>query len=300
MTVINEIREYFASLPMPGARKIENLPAEYPAYVIRIPDGYGVAIEVEDDKEVSEKFNNIKLHTGLISINGEMKNYLILRSAFEEFRYEFASVCAEFVEPGDSGSNRKMILADPYVWWTKWKELMGNTDRDLRVYNVIAEMMVLAHKYREDKSTEWTAARMGSHDIESAEESCEVKSTVKRYGASITISGQHQLAHFKRLYIYFCRLEESLEGVSINEMKKKLVADGYDEGKLEIELERQGFEKGANIRNKKYKPLEKRKYEVDDDFPKIVQESFKGNKYPNAITHIEYTIDLEGLDYTAW
>ena len=300
MNIVNEIREYFASLPTPGARRIETLQDAYEAYVIRIPEGYGVAIEVDDKLEVSEKFNSVRLHTGRISINGVMRNYLILRSAFEEFRYEFASMCAEYVDPGSEGSNRKAIVSDPYTWWEKWKELVGNTNRELRVYNVIAEMMVLDHKIQSDPTTEWSATRMGSHDIESAEESCEVKSTVKRYGTSITISGQHQLEHVKRLFIYFCRLEESLEGVSINEMKTRLIQHGYDEGKLEIELERQGFERGANIRNKKYKPLEKRRYEVDDNFPRIIKESFKGDKYPNAITHIEYTIDLEGISYTMW
>ena len=300
MKIIKEIREYFASLPTPGARRIESLPAEYPAYVIRIPDGYGVAIEVGEDVEVSEKFNSVRLHTGLFSINGKMKNYLVLRSAFEEFRYEFASMCAEFVDPGDDGTNRSVLLTNPTEWWGKWKELVGNTNRDLRVYNVIAEMMVLDYKMKSDPLTEWAATRMGSHDIECTDESCEVKSTVKRYGYDVTISGQHQLEHIKRLYLYFCRLEESLEGVSINEMKQTLVSNGYDEGKLEIELERQGFERGASIRNKKYKILEKRRYEVDDSFPRIVRESFKGERYPDGIMHIQYTINLEGIDYTTW
>ena len=95
-------------------------------------------------------------------------------------------------------------------------------------------------------------------------------------------------------------MEESLEGVSINEMKDILVEAGYDAGKLEIELERQGFERGASIRNKKYKVLEKRKYEVDDSFPRITKETFKGDRYPDAITHIEYTVDLDGIGYTTW
>lgn len=300
MEIVKEIREYFASLPTPGIREIESLPPTSKAYVVRIPDGYGVAIAVDEKMEVSEKFNRIRLHTGTITINGITKNYLILRSAFEEFRYEFAALCAEFVEPGENGNNRKAIISDPYSWWVKWKELVGNTDKDLRVYNVIAELMVLNHKFKSDRTAEWTATRVGTHDIECADESDEVKSTLKRYGTSITISGQHQLQHIKRLYVYFCRLEESLEGFSINDMKAKLVNNGYDEGKLEIELQRQGFEKGANIRNKKYKPLEKRRYEVDDNFPRIVDESFKDDKYPSRITHIEYTIDLEGLDYTVW
>lgn len=300
MNTVQEIREYFASLKTPEARPIASLSDNCPAYVIRIPEGYGVAIEADDKLEVSEKFNSIRLHTGPISIGGETKNYLILRSAFEEFRYEFASLCAEFVDPGENGDNRNSVLADPISWWNKWRELVGNTNRELKVYNVIAEMMVLDHKIKTDSSAEWAATRMGSHDIECADESGEVKSTLKRYGTSVMISGQHQLEHIKRLFIYFCRMEESLEGVSVNEMKARLVADGYDEGKLELELERQGLERGASIRNKKYKVLEKRKYEVDDDFPQIVKGSFKGDKYPNGIVQIQYTVDLEGINYTAW
>lgn len=300
MEIVKEIREAFASGKNPSARKIISLPDEFPAYVIRISDGYGVAIEIDDKMEVSERFNSCRLHTGYLSIDKSMKNYLILRSAFEDYRYEFASICAEFVDPGDGGKNRKEILENPYVWWSRWKELMGNTNRELRAYNIIAEMGVLLHKFKMDPTTEWAATRISTHDIECSDESCEVKSTIKRYGTEITISSQYQLEHKKRLFIYFCKLEESLEGISINDMKKKLIDVGYDEGKLERELEKQGFERGTNIRNKKYKILEKRKYEVDDKFPRIVQTSFKEDKYPDYITHIEYTIDLEGITYTEW
>ena len=86
MELVKEIREYFASIPMPGAIMITSLPVDYPAYVIRISDGYGVAIEADPALEISEKFNSCRLHTGYISIGDESKNYLILRSAFEEFR----------------------------------------------------------------------------------------------------------------------------------------------------------------------------------------------------------------------
>ena len=300
MELVKEIREYFASVPCPSAMEIRALPAEYPAYVIRIPDGYGVAIEVSKNIEVSEKFNSIKLHTGMMTLDGKARNFLILRSSFEEFRYKFAFMCAEFVDPGENGTGRKMLLSDPYSWWSKWKEMVGNINLDQRVYNIIAEMMVLEHKYRTDITTEWASAKMGSHDIECADESCEVKSTINRYGADITISGQHQLEHIKRLYIYFCRMEESLEGDSINDMKTKLVDSGYDEGKLETQLAKMGFERGSNSRTKKYKKLEGRIYEVDDSFPRIVKSSFKNDKFPDAITHIQYTVDLEGIEYTTW
>ena len=300
MELVKEIREYFASVSGRKAMEIRALPVEYPAYVIRIPDGYGVAIEIATDIEVSEKFNSIKLHTGVMTLGGKVGNFLILRSTFEEYRYEFAFMCAEFVDPGENGTNRKRIITDPCSWWSKWKEMVGNINLEQRVYSVVAEMMVLDQKYRTDATTVWKAPEMGSHDIECAEESCEVKSTIKRYGADVIISGQHQLEHIKRLFLYFCRLEESTEGVSINDMKAKLISAGYDESKLEAELEKMGFERGSSSRNKKYKKLEGRVYEVDDSFPRIVKSSFKNNKYPDAIIHIQYTVDLDGIEYGTW
>lgn len=300
MNTIDEIREGFASLKTNGLRDITTLPKEYPGYVIRTFEGYGVAIKVDDKIEISEKFNSCRLYNCHLIFDGKEDNYLILSSVVEEFRYEFASLCTEFVEPGEKGLNRLNLVNNPYSWWEKWRELVGNTSKEQKVYNVIAEMMVLAKKRRDDSSTEWTALKGGSHDIECKNESCEVKSTLKRYGATVTISGQHQLDHVKRLWLYFCRMEESLEGVSINDMKKKLVDEGYNDEKLESELEHQGFEKGSNIRNKKYKILEKRKYEVDNKFPQIVKESFKNDRFPDSVVHIEYTIDLDGIDYTTW
>ena len=192
------------------------------------------------------------------------------------------------------------MLENPLNWWKRWKELVGNGIKERAVYSVIAEMYVLEHKLKSDPSAEWTATRMGSRDIECNGESGEVKSTCKRYGAEINISGQHQLEHKKPLYLYFIRMEESLEGISVNDMKKRLVNAGYDSGKLEIELQHQGFERGASIRERKYRILEKRKYVVDESFPYITKESFKNNQLPSGITHIVYTVDLDAVSYTTW
>ena len=49
-----------------------------------------------------------------------------------------------------------------------------------------------------------------------------------------------------------------------------------------------------------FKVLEKRKYEVNDSFPRIVRESFKGNHVPDQIVQIQYTIDLSGMESTEW
>jgi hypothetical protein len=300
MTILEEIRDAFASMQSYGAMPVKGLDDEYMAYIVRIPDGYGVAIPVDNKMEIAENFNSCKFRTGLLSIGGVPSNYLMLISAFEEYRYEFASLCTELLNPGENGKDRKALLDNPLNWWKRWKELVGNGIKERAVYSVIAEMYVLEHKLKSDPSAEWTATRMGSRDIECNGESGEVKSTCKRYGAEINISGQHQLEHKKPLYLYFIRMEESLEGISVNDMKKRLVNAGYDSGKLEIELQHQGFERGASIRDRKYRILEKRKYVVDESFPYITKESFKNNQLPSGITHIVYTVDLDAVSYTTW
>jgi hypothetical protein len=300
MTILEEIRDAFASMQSYGAMPVKGLDDEYMAYIVRIPDGYGVAIPVDNKMEIAENFNSCKFRTGLLSIGGVPSNYLMLISAFEEYRYEFASLCTELLNPGENGKDRKALLDNPLNWWKRWKELVGNGIKERAVYSVIAEMYVLEHKLKSDPSAEWTATRMGSRDIECNGESGEVKSTCKRYGAEINISGQHQLEHKKPLYLYFIRVEESLEGISVNDMKKRLVNAGYDSGKLEIELQHQGFERGASIRDRKYRILEKRKYVVDESFPYITKESFKNNQLPSGITHIVYTVDLDAVSYTTW
>ena len=301
MTTVEEIREDFAAFTKDGtALPLTTLPEQYPAFAVKIPEGLGVAIPVEDTLEVAERFNSCRFHTGLLSLNDESQNYLLLTSSFKEFRYEFAAFCAEFVEPGENGANRINILSSPSEWWDRWKELVGNAGFDQKAYSVIAEMMVLLQKLEADSSAVWTVTHSGSHDIECTYESCEVKSTLKRYGAEVIIAGQHQLEHKKPLFMYFCRMEESLEGTSINDLRNKLISMGYEEGKLELELLHLGYEKGSSARNKKYKVLEKRKYLVDDSFPRITGDMFKDGKFPNGIKHIQYTVDLDLLEYTVW
>ena len=39
---------------------------------------------------------------------------------------------------------------------------------------------------------------------------------------------------------------------------------------------------------------------VDDSFPRITADMFKSGKIPDGIKHIQYTVDLDTLEYTVW
>ena len=298
MNVLEEIRDCFAAL-QPGYRRL-NCTGEYAAYVIKDSGLYGVAFTFADYEIISEKFSSCRMISKEMFIESKQGTYLLLMCDEYNLRYEFASLCAHFANPGESGRERKKIIADPRKWWESWCKLLGNKMSEKSAYAEIAEMIVLDHLFQHDKSVKWTAKQNGSHDIESDTGSFEIKSTVSRYETEITITGQHQLFSERKLELYFIRMEKSSAGISIDDMKEKLLSHGYDEGLLEDQLIKAGFEMGAGARKQKYKILEKRVYTVDDSFPKITNDSFVSGHMPESIIRITYTIDLNGIDYNVW
>ena len=298
MTLLEEIRQFFAT-QLTGAVQITNLPSGYPAYAVRTREGFGVAVEFDSDLAVSEHFANASFFSRKVLLADEDKNVLFLTSWVEDLRNEFACVCAQFVDPGIDGKDRADLLSDPLSWWKNWKTLLGNTISNKAPYSVMCELLVLEHVLLTgDADAEWTAAKSGTHDIESASRSVEVKSTIRRYGADVTISGQFQLIHSKPLDLFFCRVEESPAGISINDMKDRLVGAGYDGNLLESQLTEQGYEYGSSDRDKKYSVLERKSFHVDDSFPKITEKSFKGDV--GDVREEQIVVDLDAVESIPW
>ena len=295
--IISEIRSGFASLQN-GYRIIESAGSDNKAFVIRENDRYGVGLICDDELEVNEKFANCRLETKKVLLEGHIwENYLIFSCVFEEYRNEFAIIAGDFVEPGDNGSKREEILSCPLKWWEKWKNLIGNQIVNKEVYSVIGEMFVFEKIYKKNRNAKWTGGYFGTYDIETKDGGYEVKSTMKKYESTISVSSHYQLAKKKPLELHFCRFEKSEYGYSVNDLVKKLLELKYDSILLEDQLNKLGLEKGASLRNEKYNLLEWRIYTVDENFPCITMDSFKNGELPQGITKIVYTVDLEGINY---
>lgn len=232
MTIIEEIRLHFATFT-DGLRKLDSVPSEYPAYTIRYNGEYGVVIDYDYEKDICEESTNAMISTRKISLAGGQKKCLLLTCYDEEYRNEFALLCETFVTPGEGGALRDVLLSDPLAWWDRWIGLLGNRKTKKRCYDIIAEMVVLYKLFSLDKTCIWAAQERGSHDIESKTASYEVKSTIKKSDLCVTISSQHQLFGEKDLFLAFVRLEKSYEGISINDMEKKLIEIGYDKDVLQ-------------------------------------------------------------------
>lgn len=297
MNVLDEIRDLFASSNKGKALPITLIDNKFPAWVIRLNESYGVAIEIENDVEINERFSNVKIQTNNYSIGGTEKKMLLLTSSMEHLRNEFASLCTLFVNPGHAGLERKQLIQDPHKWWMGLIELIGNTTSLPSVHSILGEMLTYLYLVKENINPKWIGLFNGTVDFESPEVNYEVKSSTIKFETTVSINSQFQLITNKKVYLIFCRLEESDFGVSIDDIKYNLVRSGVKPEIIEEALRAASLEDNSLNRKKKFKILEMRKYPIDSQFPVINNESFINSKMPDHIMKITYTVNLEGLEY---
>ncbi len=150
-----------------------------------------------------------------------------------------------------------------------------------------------------EKDIRWGASNKSSYDISGVKTAWEIKSTTNRYDNIINISSHFQLEASENinLFLIFFRFEESMSGLSLNDIINKLIYIGYNYNDLENHMTNLGFENGSHERKIKYIMHEVRQYFVDDEFPKITASMFIGSKIHPAIKKISYQIDLTNIEY---
>lgn len=297
--LIQEIRSNWKTDILGYAQIISSLKdTEYPAWTVRLVDGYGVAIPYAGE-DINESFSNARIFsTDNIMISaGMMQRSLVLTTASVEIERPFATLCSELIDPGIDGAARNVILADPVAWWKKWKELLGNRNIDARIYDVLGELCVLYQLLQSGEESSWNGPNGASYDIETVNRFVEVKSTLSRSKREITVSNQFQLdPPDKPLNLVLCAFEPTVRsGVSINRMIAKFEEIGYNISLINKKLSELGFEEGMSSRNKTFILHEMLKYTIGSDFPRITPESFVGGVLPTGITKITYTVDLSGM-----
>ncbi|RYE69192.1 MAG: PD-(D/E)XK motif protein [Oxalobacteraceae bacterium] len=231
-------------------------------------------------------------------MGGQHRRFLRLESSIEWLRNEFGVICEHMVSVDSGTAAREALLADPLNWWQRWRHLLGNALVDNHGYDVLAELLAVEALFSKGASFEWTGPFGGVVDIKTPSTDYEVKSTISRYGATVSISGQFQLAASsgKPLRLLHFRFEPVDNGLSIDLVCDRLIALGVDSAMLESALQRLGMEAGCSTRKEAYDLLEARSYKVDNSFPRIIPASFIGGALPAGVVHFEYTVDLSGLE----
>ena len=174
---------------------------------------------------------------------------------------------------------------------------LGNKNIDPRIYDVLGELIVLKTMIPLGEDISWNGPDHASYDIEMESKFVEVKSTIARDKREVTISSHFQLQpENKPLHLVLCQFEPSfLTGVSIDSVIDDISKLGYNTFFIEKKLQEMGFENGMSSRKKTFILHDLLDYEIDDDFPRITTESFKGGVLPVGITKITYTVDLSGI-----
>lgn len=290
--IIDEIRTYFA-FGSNGIYRLSSVSDDYLAWVILYGDGtYGVMVPY-DGPTVNESFANAKLYSDEYSIDDSNVKCLVMTSSIERSRNEFAIFCTSFVDPGKNGSERKKIVSAPVEWWKRWKTLIGNSISEKMPYAVLGEMLMFNYFLSKGEKALWGGPSSASHDIVSEVADYEVKSTLSKSEEIVHISSPFQLQRSsKRLFLYYCKFEENMNGISINDCVERLVLNGSLRDEINTKLDRLGYSIGNSARDQKYIVHEINEYEVDDDFPQITPADFKDGKMPVGVKHLSYDVDL--------
>ncbi|WP_078433843.1 PD-(D/E)XK motif protein [Metabacillus halosaccharovorans] len=291
MEITRKIREGFAYFRTSVKRSISLKEQFY--WIVKINGMQGVAIEIPPEKHVNEQFANIYYFTKVYVLGGQEKHLLILVSDHPKLYEDFAIICAGFLERVLDSESYQEIQQNPISWWHAMKELMGNANIEKAAYSVLAEMLSYYYLLKKEKDVSWVGPFGGSIDFNSNDGGYEVKSTIARYGSQITINSEYQL---KANFLLFYRFEPDIFGISIQDMIKKLVEWDVEETEIERALENLEYPIGSEIRKKSYRLVEVTKYKIDENFPKILPESFIEGHLPKHISGLIYKLNLEGLD----
>ncbi len=301
--LLQEIKNHLNTLP---EGRIYALPTgeDAPSWVLKLPSCYGVAVPWNQEDTFYAAFHHVEIEALSISYQGKQQRMLCLyvtsvNGKNDVFLPEFASLCCDFVQPGEHGENRQLVISHPDIWWNRWRILMGNASSSLPVHAVVAEMIFYRYLLRQGRKPVWTADDHKRLDFTTEDHAWEVKATLSRSRNDVTIHGQYQMQSPPDcvLDLIFCRMEEGQQGDSVDSLAIDLVALGVNSGELESSLRRLGLRSGAIQRKRKYTLLEMSRFPVDDNFPKITDTSFVGGKMPNGILRMEYTVDLSNLKH---
>jgi hypothetical protein len=228
--------------------------------------------------------------------------FLTLSINPQEFDFEnslsvgiFVDLMIRFVD----AEYREKFTTDPDICYTILADLLGNTFKETSPYAVLAEVQMLRmlnsqgliHSVREN----WPGPDGNVHDFELENCSVEVKSTLHaKDRPELVISSQHQLQRTgdKPLYVVLFQYENTGD-LSIGEEVARYESPMIEINALVNKLKDKGIFEGSLSWQKQYHWIENpRFYEVTDDFPRITEDMFVNNQFPQDITKIIYHVDL--------
>jgi hypothetical protein len=185
----------------------------------------------------------------------------------------------------------------------RWRELLSRepsgTPDKIFVIGVLGELFLLKDLVAVNPDTidYWLGPNGHRYDFYSGHKALEVKATTRKRERLITIHGIDQLSYQSdtKLYLAILRLEETPQiGITVSQMVRDIVALGCDQTKLFMKLAFLGMSPEVIVKCDEFRYVLREQifYEVDQDFPRITEESFTAGKFFGQIVDVSYQIDL--------
>lgn len=262
-------------------------------YLNRSLSGYAIAIPFNDERTYNETFVGISLSTNMLNVNNESFKVLYLFMNETGDLKKFSYIGAEFIDI----NNRSSLLSNPYVWVDSWREMFGDSKKKYLITDVLAELIVLKHLFKEDKSAKWLGPKDGTHDIVLDGKVVEVKSTKNKTNSYVSINNRFQINPSLNEELYFVRLEGKPYAICIDSVVDELVALGYPRNELEDSLKELGYEIGSRKRKASFNILSMTSYKVTEDtFPIISLDTLNNLTKSKNIIGFKLTIDLSSIE----
>ncbi len=184
----------------------------------------------------------------------------------------------------------------------RWRELLAKSHprrlSEEKLKGIFGELWYLRELTDVDLNAidYWVGPQGDPHDFSNGKLDIEVKTTTKKV-RTFWINGINQLTPPEKgiLYLNTMKLEKVKSGgENIPNIIKSLKKMGINHTKLLSLLIELGYSINDNkyYKNFRYQIKENRVYVVDDNFPRITVNSFKGNILPKNVIDIVYEIDI--------
>ncbi|MGW3203179.1 PD-(D/E)XK motif protein [Streptomyces sp. NPDC001135] len=193
---------------------------------------------------------------------------------------------------------------------SSWRLLFGSgTQRWTvpRLAGLFAELLVFEQLLSRNPSAvrTWLGPLGCAQDFRSTHHAIEVKASTSMNGRVIRVHGIDQLEAPTdgTLALAWFRVVESSSPAArtVVEVIDSCRAEADDPGQIDARMLALGLDPTdtSSISGNRFLATERRWYEVDDAFPRIISTSFARRSSPAGVTDIEYSVDLDTTPVTA-
>ena len=294
---LGDIRVYETDVRVPGGAVLLGLDAEDLRHLL-------VPLSADEESREDRRSRGVHVLDRALIDAGTSRRFCDVASLKAGPQELFGILAAEMLS--ELRDNRRSPAQVCIRVLDRWRELLERESVKLLGTKQLAALLAELHFLERvveltgpSALAAWAGPEGAIHDLRSSRAALEVKSSLARYGRIVEIHGQEQLRPPKggTLYLGVLQLEAvGTGGMSAPDKVTSLLDLGVDREGLLHRLARVGYaiddqEAYSLVR---FEIRESRVYEVTDEFPRIVPESFIESRVPAGVVRLVYQIDLTG------